>query len=218
MLEQADPNKQLSQLPPGSIVVVEVSTPAGQRTKFKSHFIGFYPKKFVLIQMPDLSKNRKLASFLHDKTKCTVRGLSEGQAGLVIAFNSVIKHTIKMPAPMLVMQLPAKVALQSLRKVSRIDTEISINIQIDKYYWQGQLLNLSALGCLISFTKTQEIDISDSKSVKITIADSNYHCEGEFIADICNVKTSQQTVELGVAFVEQSKKAATRLLNQVLFD
>ena len=199
------------------MVIVELMTPAGQKIKFKSCFVGFMPGKFVLIQAPDLNKNRKLANMLQDSVKCTLRGLSEGQEGAVVAFNSSIKSSIRVPGQMLVLQMPDTVVIQPLRKVNRIDTNIEVSIQIDKYLWQGSIENLSAHGCLLSFIKTQEINIEQNHQVELTITDSQYSDVEELSATICNIKNLQQTVSIGVEFCEQSKRSATSLLNQVLF-
>ena len=216
MLQYQEVSKLLSKLPSGSMVIVEVITPAGQKVKFKSCFIGFMPDKFVLIQTPDLNKNRKLASVLLDSSKCTLRGLSEGQEGAVVAFNSVIKSSVRVPGPMMVLQIPETVAIQPLRKVNRIDTSIEVDIQIDKYHWQGTIDNISSHGCLLRFNKTQNIDIEQTNQVELTITDSQYNDVDDLNATICNIKNLKTSVSIGVEFCKQSKRSATRLLNQVL--
>ena len=216
MVNLNDVTKQLSKLPPSSMVIVEIATPAGQKIKFRSVFIGFMPEKFVLIQMPDLNKHRKISQFLIDKAKCTVRGLSEGIEGAVIAFTSLLKSQLKLPAPMLVLQIPTKVELQSLRKVSRVETEIDVDIQIDKYLYNGNMLDISAFGCLISIIKSQDIQISQTNKINVNVTDSKYNGVDEIKGTICNVKHQAQTIELGVAFDQCSRSCATRLLNQVM--
>ena len=216
MVNFDDVTRQLSKLPPSSMVIVEVSSPAGQKIKFRSVFIGFMADNFVLLQMPDLSKNRKLASLLTDKAKCTVRGLSEGIEGAVIAFNSVLKNILKIPAPMIVLQIPKKVELQSLRKVSRIETEIAVDIQLDKYLYSGTMLDLSAFGCLVSIMKTQEINIDQTNKINVIVTDSKYNGVEELKGTVCNIKQQSQTVELGIAFEDCARSCATRMLNQVM--
>lgn len=216
MVNFDDVTRQLSKLPPSSMVIVEVSSPAGQKIKFRSVFIGFMPDNFVLLQMPDLNKNRKLASLLTDKAKCTVRGLSEGIEGAVIAFSSVFKNMLKSPAPMIALQIPKKVELQSLRKVSRIETEIAVDIQLDKYLYIGTMLDLSAFGCLISIPKTQEINIDQTNKVSVIVTDSKYNGVEELKGTVCNIKQQSQTAELGIAFEDCARSCATRMLNQVM--
>lgn len=216
MVNLDDVTRQLSKLPPSSMVIVEVTTPAGQKVKFRSVFIGFLSNKYVLLQMPDLNKNRKLAIFLNSKTKCTVRGLSEGIEGAVIAFNSVIQSQLKTPSPMMVLQIPAKVELQSLRKVSRIETEIAVDLQLDKYLYSGTMLDLSAFGCLVSIIKSQDINVDQTNKVNLIVTDSKYNGVEEIKGTVCNVKQQAQTVELGIAFDDCARSCATRMLNQVM--
>ena len=46
-------NRNLALLHPGATVTLDMSTPAGQRGKFRSNFIGYMPKNYVLVQYPD---------------------------------------------------------------------------------------------------------------------------------------------------------------------
>jgi hypothetical protein len=50
-------NRNLSLLHAGSMVTIEIITPAGQRAKFRTTFIGYLPKKYVLIQFPDINNS-----------------------------------------------------------------------------------------------------------------------------------------------------------------
>lgn len=49
-------NHNLSLLHAGSTINIDIITPAGQRGKFRTTFIGYLPKKYVLIQFPDINK------------------------------------------------------------------------------------------------------------------------------------------------------------------
>ena len=57
-------NKNLALLHPGSVVTLDMSTPAGQRGKFRSTFIGYLQKHYVLVQYPDSSKMGTFAKYL----------------------------------------------------------------------------------------------------------------------------------------------------------
>ncbi|MFT6918630.1 MAG: hypothetical protein ACJA2G_001249 [Cognaticolwellia sp.] len=49
-------SRNLVLLNPGAIVTLDMTTPSGQRGKFRSVFIGYMPKKYVLVQFLDSSK------------------------------------------------------------------------------------------------------------------------------------------------------------------
>lgn len=208
--------KQLSKLPPSSVVVVEVASPVGQKVKFRSIFIGFVPERFVLLQMPDVSKNRRLVNFLVDNAKCTVRALSEGIEGAVIAFNTHIKSLLKTPAPMLVMQIPEKVALQSLRKTTRIETNIDIELFVSKLFYSATMIDLSAYGCLISIDKTLEVNVRVAANIKVKILDKSFQNVDEIKGTIRNIRNQPHAIELGIAFDDTEQLLGKQLLDQVL--
>ena len=69
-------DRNLALLHAGSTVNIDISTPAGQRAKFRTIFIGYLPKKYVLIQFPEANKLGKFSQHLVQGTAVTVRGLN----------------------------------------------------------------------------------------------------------------------------------------------
>ena len=216
MVDFSEATKLLRKLSVSSNVVVEVITPVGQKTKFKTVFVGFVPEKYVLLQMPDLSKAPKLAYYLSDKNKCTVRGVSEGIEGSVIGFHSKVNRCLKIPLPLLMIDMPMRVQQQSLRKVSRIDTKIQVDVLIDNNLWQGEIRDLSSQGCLVQIGKTESTNWLKDTTIRLLITDYQYKNRDEIFGYICNVKRQMQTVELGLAFAEESKTVIARLVNEVM--
>ena len=115
-------NRNLALLNPGAIVTLDMSTPAGQRGKFRSSFIGYMPKNYVLVQYPDSSKLGSFSQYIAQGMGVTVRGLIEGHEGAVVAFVSNVKQTIQIPSRIIVLEFPREVSLQNLRSSMRIDT------------------------------------------------------------------------------------------------
>ncbi|MCI2282914.1 hypothetical protein L3081_05310 [Colwellia sp. MSW7] len=54
-------DRNLALLHAGSLVTIDIATPRGQRGKFRTTFIGYLPKKYVLIQFPDSGKLGKFS-------------------------------------------------------------------------------------------------------------------------------------------------------------
>ena len=77
-------NRNLSLLHGGSMITLEIITPAGQRAKFRTTFIGYLPQKYILVQSPDLNKLGNFAKYLIQGMGVTVRGLIEGHEGLFL--------------------------------------------------------------------------------------------------------------------------------------
>ena len=217
---KVDMNSRLSRnlglLQAGAVVTVDISTPAGQKKKFRTTFIGYLPKQYILIQFPDASKLGSFAQYIMQGTGVTVRGLIEGHEGAVVAFVSSIKQTVQIPSRIMVLDFPKSVSLQSLRSSIRIDTEIKSKVKVDKEYWQSTITDLSINGCHLSINDGEALVLADDKSVEIIIEDFQGLQNIKLIAAICNIKQQSSGVSFGVKFIPESKKAVTSLLHHAV--
>ena len=123
--------RNLALLQAGSLVTIDVVTPTGQRGKFRTTFIGYLPKQYILIQFPENNKLGKFAEYIVPGSSITVRGLIEGHEGAVVAFISTIKQTMQIPSRIIVLEFPSTVNLQNLRSSVRIATDINAKVKID---------------------------------------------------------------------------------------
>ncbi|MCJ8275088.1 MAG: flagellar brake protein [Psychrosphaera sp.] len=217
MIIEQDINVTLSKIAAGSQVVVDIRTPAGQQTKFKTTYIGFLPSRFILLQMPDLSKHSKLPGFVKDKISCTVRGLIEGHEGAVVAFISNITSATQTPSKMLVLSIPSQLQLQHLRKLARIDTYINIVIKVNEHHFSGVILNLSARGALLTFDKVAELILKEGENLDVSVVDKKFGKIEDFKGKVCNVKKQVRSLEVGLSFVERSGEIISQLIKQILF-
>lgn len=205
-------DRNLAFLNAGSVVTIDIATPAGQRAKFRTIFIGYLPKKYVLIQFPDASKLGKFSQHLVQGTTLTVRGLIEGHEGAVVAFVSTIKQTLQMPSRIMVLDFPRTVGLQNLRSSVRIETDIDAKVKVGEDYWQTTITNLSINGCQLSIVNGEKLVLSEKKSLEIIVEDnqggSNYKLNGS----VCNLKHQNDGLSFGVMFEEKSNDQARQLL------
>lgn len=209
-------SRNLSLLQAGAIVSIDVSTPAGQKKKFRTTFIGYLPKKYILIQIPEANKLGNFSQYIVQGSAVTVRGLIEGHAGAVVAFVSSIKQTIQMPSRIMVLDFPKSVTIQALRSAIRIDTEIDAKIRVDKEYWRATITNVSVNGCQLSINDGESLVLADDKIVEIII--ENY--EGlenlKLQAAICNIKQQISGVSFGVKFLPESKTQVKSILHHAV--
>lgn len=209
-------NRNLGLLQAGAIITVDISTPAGQKKKFRTTFIGYLPKQYVLIQFPDANKLGNFAQHINQGTGVTVRGLIEGHEGAVVAFVSNIKQTIQMPSRIMVLEFPKSVSLQSLRSSIRIDTEIISKVRVDKEYWKATITDLSINGCHLDINNGEALVLADDKTVEIIIEDFQGLQNIKLVAAICNIKQQASGVSFGVKFMPESKDAVTSLLHHAI--
>lgn len=209
-------NNNLALLHPGAVVTLDMSTPAGQRGKFRSTFIGYLQKHYVLVQYPDSSKMGTFAQYIAPGMGVTVRGLIEGHEGAVVAFISNLKQSIQIPSRILVLEFPREVSLQNLRSSMRIETYIKAKTKIKDEYWGSIISDISVSGCKLMITNGEKLTLTDDKPVEIIIEDFQSLKNLKLEAKICNSKIQAGGVLLGVKFSDSSKSEVTKLLQEAV--
>lgn len=209
-------DRNLALLHAGSLVTIDVVTPAGQKAKFRTTFIGYLPKKYVLIQFPEASKLGKFSQHIVQGAAITVRGLIEGHEGAVVAFVSTIKQTIQMPSRIMVLDFPRTVGLQNLRSSIRIETDIHAKVKIDQNYWETTIANLSINGCQLSIVNGEKLVLSEKKSIEIVVEDDQGGSNLKLNGAVCNLKQQVDGVSFGVKFDAQSHAQVSQLLFNII--
>jgi hypothetical protein len=209
-------NNHLGLMQAGSIVSIDISTPAGQKGKFRSTFVGFLAKQYVLIQIPDSNKMGNFGQFITQGTGVTVRGLIEGNEGSVAAFVSTIKQTIQLPSKLMVLEFPTSMSVQSLRKSIRVDTDIRAKVRIGKNYWEGMITDLSKNGCQLRVDNGEEISLATDKSIDFVIESFPELGRLKFSGEICSQKQITNGMSLGIKFNEAHKDSVVKLLYHVV--
>jgi|GEM_PF-604360 len=217
MPRQVDTGARLSQnlalLHAGSTISIEVTTPAGQRAKFRTTFIGYLPKQYLLVQFPESSKLGKFSQHIKQGAAITVRGLIEGHEGAVLAFISSVKQTLQIPSRIMVLDFPHTVTLQHLRSSVRIETMINAKVKIDQAYWQTTITNLSIDGGQLSIDNGDKLVLTENKVIEIVVENSEGSGNIKLSAVICNLKKQVNGLAFGVKFNEESKSQVIDLLH-----
>jgi c-di-GMP-binding flagellar brake protein YcgR len=209
-------DRNLGLLQSGSMITIDITTPAGQKAKFRSTFIGYLPKKYVMVQYPDMSKVGKFSQYITQGIAITVRGLIEGHEGAVVAFMSTVKQTLQIPSRIIVLEFPRSVSLQSLRSAIRIDTDIVSKIKIAKEYWQATMVDISVNGCQILINNGESLMMEKDKSVELVVEDFQGIGDLRFAAKICSYKSQSNGICIGLEFEEKSKKSVIKLLQHTV--
>lgn len=209
-------NNDLALLQAGSTVSLDIVTPAGQRGKFRTPFIGYLPKKYVMVQFPDVAKLGNFANFITLGTSITVRGLIEGHEGSVVAFVTTVTKILQAPSRIIVLDFPRTVTLQSLRSSLRIDTDIDAKIKIDNEYWKSTIRNISIHGCQISVVNGEALSLSADKEIEVIVEDFQGINNINLSAVICNIKSQLDGVSLGVKFDSSDKESVIRLVQHAV--
>ncbi len=207
-------DRNLGLLQAGSMVTIDITTPAGKRGKFRTTFIGYLPKQYVLIQYPEAHRLGSFSQYLTQGANVTVRGIIEGHEGAVVAFISPIRQTIQIPTRIMVLEFPKAVTLQSLRNTVRIETDISAKIKINDDYWQGAIMDLSVKGCQVFLKNGDSLLLKKEQVIEIVIENFQGLSNLKFGATICNTKSIVDGLSIGLMFDES--QAAKEQINKLI--
>jgi len=208
--------RNLAFLKAGAAITIDISTPAGQKRKFQTHYIGYLPKKYVLIEFPDATKLGNFSQYIGQGTVVTIRGLIEGRDGAAVAFISTIRQTLQIPSRIMVLDIPNTVTLQQLRSSVRIDTHINAKIKIDDVYWKTTMTNLSIEGGQLDIVNGEKLVLAENKVIEIVVETDAGENNLKLNATICNVKHQVDGLSFGVKFMHVSKQQVIELLYQAL--
>lgn len=200
----------------GAIVTIDIVTPAGKKAKFRTVFIGYLPKQYVLIQFPEAKKLGGFSQYIVQGAFITVRGLIEGREGSIVAFVGQVRQTLQIPSRLMVLEFPKTVSLQSLRSNTRIATNIMSKVKFSDEYWQAKIIDASAKGCQLYVRNGDSLLINKSDVLEIVIEEFHGLSNLKIKAKVCNSKVQSEGVSIGVMFEEESFNQVKDLLNQAM--
>jgi hypothetical protein len=209
-------SQNLSFLKAGSPITIDIYTPTGQKRKFNTHFIGYLPKKYVLIEFPDATKLGTFSQYVWQGTVVTVRGLIEGRDCAAVAFISTIRQTLQVPSRIMVLDIPTTVTLQQLRSSIRIETQITAKVKIDDVYWKTIMTNVSVEGGQLDIINGEKLVLAEDNIIEILVETSAGEDDIKLNAVICNVKQQIDGLSFGVKFNQVSKHEVIELLYKAL--
>lgn len=205
-------NRNINLLQAGSSVTIDISSPAGKKGKFRTTFIGFLPKNYVLIQFPDSSKLGSFAQYVVPGVSITVRGLVEGREGAVVGFVSNVRQTLQTPSRLMVLEFPYKVSLQYLRSSIRVDTDIKVKVKVANDYFEAKVSDISISGCQVLVHNALSLMMANDKPIEVIIEDFLGKKNLKLPGSICNVKKQSNDVSLGIKFGEESKDSVSEVI------
>lgn len=211
--------QHLSLLHPGALISIDITTPAGQRGKFRSTFIGYLPKNYILVQCPESVKLGIFAQHLVQAMPVTIRGLVERHEGAVVAFVTKVNRIIHIPSRILVLDYPSDVSLQNLRSSIRIETSINAKIKIKNEYWSTLISDLSVTGCQLYMQKKKQPPSLKKDQVIDVVVEGYQQLENiKLHATVCSAKEQLEVMVIGLAFDKSAETQVIKLLQQTLMD
>ena len=208
-------------LKPGAIVDLQFNSETPFRLKTK--LIGFDEGKYLIVSAPATTV-RDYGDIIREGAGCIVRTLVEGEAGQCIAFRSNIELIPLRPKGLLFISFPQQIESISLRKESRVSTQLPVTfVHRDennpdalfdaKTEVSGYIKDISSGGCRISAEWPQHHSTIQLVPVYIKVTLAN----GESLILKAEIKNQQRedhvTVSLGMMFIQDD--TLNKLLDQL---
>lgn len=208
-------------LQPGSYVDLQFNSENPLRVKSK--LVGFDEGKYLIVTTP-LDTLREYADVICEGAGCIARTLIEGEAGQCIAFRSNVDVIPIRPKGLLVITFPKQVESISLRKESRVKTQLAVTFvyrddsrpdaMFDaKTEVSGYIKDISAGGCRVTATWPEQHKNIQQVPVYIKVTMAN----GEVAILKADIKNQQRedpaTVSLGMMFIANAQ--LDKLLNHL---
>ena len=209
-------NRNLSLLQVGANVTIDINTPAGKKGKFRTCFVGFLPKNYILIQYPEAGKLGSFSQYIKPGLSVTVRGLIEAHEGAVVAFVTNVRQTLQTPSRLLVLEFPYKVSLQKLRSNIRIEAKLAVKVGIGKEFFSANISDISVSGSQILVHNALSLMMANDKDIEVIIEDFKGGGNLKLNGVIRNVKKQANDVSLGVLFSDDIKEPLLQVIEHIL--
>ncbi|GIU52109.1 MULTISPECIES: PilZ domain-containing protein [Shewanella] len=207
-------SKEFKFLLAGTPVNIDIVSPAGQKGRFRTIFIGYLPEQFLLIQFPESNKLGNFGQYFVQGSEVIVRGLIEGHEASVIAFSSIIRQTLSTPTRMMALNFPSKIIIHNLRSTKRVLTELTASIKVKEDSWHAKLTDVSLTGCHIEACKEEQDALVEGETITISIeVDEN---QISLKARICNAKASEEGLKLGCQFISDQDELVEKIVRMAL--
>lgn len=133
--------------------VLDIEVPDSSRTRFQSPLLGMREGKYLLTELPSLTRHGNLRDQLVDRQQVIIRTICEKTTGECLGFKSFIQAKLKHPDQLLFLSFPSRVQIHELREEKRMvllqEAKLVFN-QGERIIF-GLLTDLSGGGCRFEY-------------------------------------------------------------------
>lgn len=214
--ERLSAEESFLSLQPSSWLNIDLITPAGQKVKYRTRYVGYIDSRYLLIEMPDAQKYDKSITFFQPGMKMTVRGIIEGTEGAVIGFIAKLSKIVLTPIKMLVLDLPQSVQYLSLRAQSRYRVTLPTTLLIEDIKANAMMVDVSTLGCLIYVKNTSNFEIEEGQKITLKLDKDAVGLELSLHCTTRSIRPKDQYVSYGLEFDQESSDLMSKSIGKVI--
>lgn len=202
----------------GSEFNINVSTPIGMTFASKAKFIGCHSSNLILLEVPDISKE-KSELFFQEGFWMNVRAFSQKGEGATIKFRSQIMHILAGKVPMIVISIPSIMKIKQLRKEARYEVSLTGYVSINGKKIEAEVRDISKSGCRFFIGPlNKSFDIGEDATIDIVNTSIGKGQNILLSGRLHNAQSTRHYAKYGLKFDRDGEDNAKILLANMRFN
>lgn len=182
--------------------VLDIEVPDAGRTRFQSPLLGMREGKYLLTELPSLTRQGNLRDQLVDRQQIIIRTICAKTTGECLGFKSSIQARLKHPDQLLFLSFPLTVQVHELRDEKRMTLLLEAKLvfnQAERIIF-GILTDLSGGACRFEYEAGAGAPpaLDDAAGICFEHPETG-RIENRSVR-VCSVRNQQTTLRLGMAF------------------
>ena len=216
-------NEFIYHLSPGKIIDLQLGN--SRLVRIKPSVIGTDLGRYILVKFPSKLNHSDYKDVLVSGGSVIVRYILEGLNGECVAFSTTIQHVLTTPDRLIFLNYPTRIENRQLRTHQREKTYLPAQVSQNKIddtltgnCIDGNIVDISARGCLFSFRSTG--GKGGIKKCPVHIAITLMGMDVPFVINghVKNNRLENGHMLVGIMFDESSLEEVSVLLDGMAFD
>jgi hypothetical protein len=189
--------------------ILDIEVPDVSRTRFQSPLLGLREGKYLLTELPSLTRHGNLRDQLVERQQVIIRTICETTTGECLGFKSFIQAKLKVPDQLMFLSFPSSVQIHELRDEKRMVVQLEAKMvcnQGERIIF-GILTDLSGGGCRFEYVAGADAPLARDDEAEICFEHPETGKIENRTVRVRSVRTHQNALRLGMAFEKDTEPA-----------
>lgn len=182
--------------------MLDIEVPDSSRTRFQSPLLGLREGRYLLTELPSLTRHGNLRDQLVERQQVIIRTICEKTTGECLGFKSFIQAKLKQPDQLMFLSFPSSVQIHELREAKRMVVLLEAKLVFNhgERIIFGMLTDLSGGGCRFEYAAGAEAPPSRDDRAEVCFEHPETGKIENRVVQVCSVRSHQYSLRLGLAF------------------
>jgi hypothetical protein len=181
---------------------LDIEVPDSNRTRYQSPLVGMKEGKYLLAELPSLTRHGNLRDLLTEQQQVIIRTICEKTTGECLGFKSFIQTKLKHPDQLMFLSFPSSVQIHELREEKRMSVMLEAKLVCNhgERIIFGLLTDLSGGGCRFEYELGADTPPERDDTAEICFEHPETGKLENRGVRMCSVRPFQHLIRLGMAF------------------